>query len=103
MADSGPLTQAQALSLLQRTTDEGWLAAELSGPDGTAVLNARTAIAAATSQTEAQFRAQAEAAVPVKRFFQPEEIAHGIAWLLDPANTMQVGQCLNLDGGVVQV
>jgi NAD(P)-dependent dehydrogenase (short-subunit alcohol dehydrogenase family) len=59
-------------------------------------------IAAATSQTEAQFRAQAEAAVPVKRFFQPEEIAHGIAWLLDPANTMQVGQCLNLDGGVVQ-
>jgi NAD(P)-dependent dehydrogenase (short-subunit alcohol dehydrogenase family) len=60
-------------------------------------------IAAATGQTEAGFRAQAEAAVPVQRFFQPEEIAHGIAWLLNPANTMQVGQCLNLDGGVVQV
>lgn len=60
-------------------------------------------IAAATGQTEAAFRAQAEAAVPVKRFFQPEEIAHGIAWLLNPANTMQVGQCLNLDGGVIQV
>ncbi len=59
-------------------------------------------IAAATGQTEAAFRAQAEAAVPVKRFFQPEEIALGIAWLLNPANTMQVGQCLNLDGGVVQ-
>jgi len=59
-------------------------------------------IAAATGQTEAQFRARAEAAVPVKRFFQPEEIAQGIAWLLNPANTMQVGQCLNLDGGVVQ-
>jgi NAD(P)-dependent dehydrogenase (short-subunit alcohol dehydrogenase family) len=59
-------------------------------------------IAAATHQTEAQFRAQAEAAVPVKRFFQPEEIAHGIGWLLSPANTMQVGQCLNLDGGVIQ-
>jgi len=59
-------------------------------------------IAAATGQSEAAFRAQAEAAVPVKRFFQPEEIAHGVAWLLDPANTMQVGQCLNLDGGVVQ-
>jgi NAD(P)-dependent dehydrogenase (short-subunit alcohol dehydrogenase family) len=59
-------------------------------------------IAAATGQTEAAFRAQAEAAVPVKRFFQPEEIAHGIAWLLNPANTMQVGQCLNLDGGVIQ-
>ena len=59
-------------------------------------------IAAATGQTEAQVRAQAEAAVPVKRFFLPEEVAHGIAWLLDPANTMQVGQCLNLDGGVIQ-
>lgn len=59
-------------------------------------------IAAATGQTEAETRAQAEAAVPVKRFFQPEEIAQGIAWLLNPANTMQVGQCLNLDGGVVQ-
>lgn len=59
-------------------------------------------IAATTGQTEAQFRARAEAAVPVKRFFQPEEIALGVAWLLNPANTMQVGQCLNLDGGVVQ-
>ncbi|HLP31578.1 MAG TPA: SDR family oxidoreductase, partial [Geothrix sp.] len=60
-------------------------------------------IAAATGQSEAAFRAQAEAAVPVKRFFQPEEIAHGIAWLLNPANTMQVGQCLNLDGGVLHI
>ena len=50
MADSGPLTQSQAFALLKRTSDEGWIAAELSGPDGTAVLNARTAIAAATSQ-----------------------------------------------------
>lgn len=48
-------------------------------------------------------RKKAEAVVPVGRFFQPEEIAHGIGWLLNPANTMQVGQCLNLDGGVVQV
>lgn len=60
-------------------------------------------IARATGQSEGAFRAKAEAAVPVKRFFQAEEIAHGVAWLLDPANTMQVGQCLNLDGGVVQV
>lgn len=60
-------------------------------------------ISAVTGQSEAEFRAQAEDAVPVKRFFQAEEIAHGIAWLLNPANTMQVGQCLNLDGGVVQV
>ena len=48
--DSGPLTQAQALDLLRRTSDEGWLASELSSPDGTAVINSRTAIAAATSQ-----------------------------------------------------
>ena len=50
MADSGPLTQDQALALLTRTSDEGWLTTELSGPDGTAAINARTAIAAATSQ-----------------------------------------------------
>jgi NAD(P)-dependent dehydrogenase (short-subunit alcohol dehydrogenase family) len=54
-------------------------------------------------QSESSFRASAEAAVPVKRFFQAEEIAQGIGWLMSPANTMQVGQCLNLDGGVVQV
>ena len=50
MPDSGPLTQSQALELLRRTSDEGWISSELSGPDGTAVINARTAIAAATSQ-----------------------------------------------------
>jgi NAD(P)-dependent dehydrogenase (short-subunit alcohol dehydrogenase family) len=41
--------------------------------------------------------------VPVKRFFLPEEVAHGIAWLANPANTTQVGRCLDLDGGVVHV
>jgi len=50
LADSGPLTQDQAFGLLQRTSDPSWLASELAGPDGTAVLNARTAIAEATSQ-----------------------------------------------------
>lgn len=50
MASSGPLTQDQALALLKRTSDEGWFAAETSSPDGTAVINSRTAIAAATSQ-----------------------------------------------------
>jgi hypothetical protein len=47
--DSGPLTQAQALALLRRTSDDSWLSAELSSPDGTAVINSRTAIAEATS------------------------------------------------------
>ena len=50
MPDSGPLTQTQALALLRRTSDQSWLSSELSGPDGTAVINARTAIAAAASQ-----------------------------------------------------
>ncbi|HJW09007.1 MAG TPA: SDR family oxidoreductase [Holophagaceae bacterium] len=48
-------------------------------------------------------RRRAEKAVPAGRFFQPEEIARGVAWMMDPGNTMQIGQCLNLDGGVVQV
>lgn len=58
--------------------------------------------AAQWSVDEAEARRRLERAVPVKRFFTAEEIARGIAWLLDPANTMQVGQCLNLDGGVLQ-
>jgi NAD(P)-dependent dehydrogenase (short-subunit alcohol dehydrogenase family) len=94
------LAKALALELVDRgilvnAVAPGWVDTDM----------ARTGIhqiAASTGQSEAQFRAQAEAAVPVKRFFQPEEVAHGIAWLLAPANTMQVGQCLNLDGGVVQ-
>ena len=51
MADSGAITQAQALELLRRTSDAGWLGQELSGPDGTAVISARTSIAEATSQS----------------------------------------------------
>lgn len=95
------LTKALALELIDRgivvnAVAPGWVDTDMAQ---TGIRQ----IAAATGQTEAQFRAKAEAAVPVKRFFQPEEIAHGVAWLLNPANTMQVGQCLNLDGGVVQV
>jgi NAD(P)-dependent dehydrogenase (short-subunit alcohol dehydrogenase family) len=94
------LTKALALELIDRgivvnAVAPGWVDTDMAQ---TGIRQ----IAAATGQAEAEFRAQAEAAVPVKRFFQPEEIAHGVAWLLDPANTMQVGQCLNLDGGVVQ-
>lgn len=94
------LTKALALELIDRgivvnAVAPGWV-------DTAMAQTGIRQIAAVTGQTEAQFRAQAEAAVPVKRFFQPEEIAQGIAWLLNPANTMQVGQCLNLDGGVVQ-
>ena len=94
------LAKALALELIERgivvnAVAPGWVDTDMAQ---TGIRQ----IAAATGQTEARFRAKAEAAVPVKRFFQPEEIAQGIAWLLNPANTMQVGQCLNLDGGVVQ-
>jgi NAD(P)-dependent dehydrogenase (short-subunit alcohol dehydrogenase family) len=94
------LAKALALELIERgitvnAVAPGWVDTDMAQ---TGIRQ----IAAATGQTEAEFRAQAESAVPVKRFFQPEEIAHGITWLLNPANTMQVGQCLNLDGGVVQ-
>ncbi len=61
------------------------------------------AMAKSLNLSETEARSKAEQVVPVQRFFRPDEIAHGIAWLLNPANTTQVGQCLNLDGGVVQV
>ncbi|MBK8724873.1 MAG: SDR family oxidoreductase [Holophagaceae bacterium] len=95
------LTKALALELLPKgivvnAVAPGWVDTDMAQ-------TGIRAMAAGFGVTEAEARARAEAAVPVGRFFQPEEITHGIAWLLDPANTMQVGQCLNLDGGVVQV
>lgn len=60
-------------------------------------------LAKALGVDEAEARRRAERAVPAKRFFRPEEIARGIAWMLDPGNTMMVGKCLTLDGGSVQV
>lgn len=95
------LTKALALELIPQgitvnAVAPGWVDTEMAQ-------TGIRAMAAALGLTEAEARRRAEHAVPVQRFFRPEEIAHGIAWLLDPANTMQVGQCLNLDGGVVQV
>lgn len=95
------LTKALALELIPKgiyvnAVAPGWVDTSM----------ARTgihAMAQSLALSEAEARRKAEEVVPVQRFFQPREIAHGIAWLLDPANTMQVGQCLNLDGGVVQV
>ncbi len=95
------LTKALALELMPKgiyvnAVAPGWVdtAMATEGIEG---------MAKAMGLTPEQARKKAEAVVPVGRFFQPEEIAHGIGWLLNPANTMQVGQCLNLDGGVVQV
>jgi NAD(P)-dependent dehydrogenase (short-subunit alcohol dehydrogenase family) len=95
------LTKALALELIDRgiavnAVAPGWVDTDMAA-EGIA------GMAKAMGISEAQARHKAESVVPVKRFFQPEEIAHGVAWLMNPANTMQVGQCLNLDGGVVQV
>ncbi len=95
------LTKALALELIStgisvNAVAPGWVATALAQ-------TGIRAMAQSMDTSEEEARRIAEEAVPVQRFFQPEEIAHGIAWLMDPANTMQVGQCLNLDGGVVQI
>ena len=95
------LTKALALELIPKgiyvnAVAPGWV-------DTAMALTGIRAMAEGFGISEDAARRKAEEVVPVQRFFKPEEIAHGIAWLLDPANTMQVGQCLNLDGGVVQV
>lgn len=94
------LTKALALELIPKgivvnAVAPGWVDTDMA-------TTGIRGLAAALGVDEAEARRRAEAAVPVKRFFQPEEIAEGIAWMLNPANTTQVGQCLNLDGGAVQ-
>jgi hypothetical protein len=50
MADSGPLTQAEGLALLQRTTDANWLTDFMGTPDGVAIVNSKLAVAEAASE-----------------------------------------------------
>jgi hypothetical protein len=54
MADSGPLTQAEGLALLRRTTDESWLQDFMATPDGTAIINSKLAVAAHASEAVMQ-------------------------------------------------
>jgi NAD(P)-dependent dehydrogenase (short-subunit alcohol dehydrogenase family) len=95
------MTKALALELIPRgifvnCCAPGWVETDMA-------LEGVAAAAKALGISEADFRKQAEDVVPVKRFFQPDEVVHGIAWLANPANTTQVGRCLDLDGGVVHV
>lgn len=56
---------------------------------------------AANGMTAAAFRQQAEAAVPLKRFLDPEEIAGLAAYLASDEARGMTGQALNLCGGAV--
>lgn len=49
--DSGPLTQADGLAFLQRTTDENWLKGMLAQPDGAAIIAAKLATFEAASES----------------------------------------------------
>ena len=94
------LTRALALELIPKgiyvnSVAPGWVDTEM------ATVGIRD-LAKALGVSEEEARRKAERAVPAGRFFQPEEIARGIAFLLDPGNTMMVGKCLTLDGGSVQ-
>lgn len=49
--------------------------------------------------TEAEFRRQAEAAVPLKRFLDPDEVAQLAVYVASDAADGMTGQALNLCGG----
>jgi ketoreductase len=55
--------------------------------------------ARAMGMTEAAFRRQAEAAVPLQRFMQPEEIGQLAVYVASDAADGMTGQALNLCGG----
>jgi NAD(P)-dependent dehydrogenase (short-subunit alcohol dehydrogenase family) len=55
--------------------------------------------AQAMGVTEAEFRRQAEAAVPLKRFMRPDEIAQLAVYVASDAADGMTGQALNLCGG----
>ncbi len=50
----------------------------------------------------AAVRAEAEAAVPLGRYADPDELARAVVFLLSRENTYVTGQCLLVDGGLVR-
>ncbi|MBE0658998.1 MAG: SDR family oxidoreductase [Bryobacteraceae bacterium] len=58
-----------------------------------------TPLAARITSNEAALKASASMH-PLGRIGRPEEIASGIAWLLDPENNWVTGQVLGIDGGL---
>ncbi len=59
--------------------------------------------ASATGQSEAEFRQQAEAAVPLGAFLDPTEIGALARYVVSPAARNLTGQALALDGGATMV
>jgi 3-hydroxybutyrate dehydrogenase len=55
--------------------------------------------ARAMGVSETEFRRQAESAVPLKRFIQPDEVAQLAAYIASDAADGMTGQALNLCGG----
>jgi len=94
------LTKSLALELLPRgiivnAVAPNWVETDMA--------ESRVAqIAANMGVDPATARTRLARAVPIGRFFQPQEIAEGIGWMMNPLNSTQLGQCLNLDGGGVQ-
>ncbi len=61
-----------------------------------------TESAEAMGMTREAFRHEHEQHMGIKRFIRPDEVARGVAWLANPENQLQIGQCLNLDAGTLQ-
>lgn len=94
------LTKSLALELLPRGITVNAVAPNWVETD---MAESRVAqIAASMGVDPATARTRLARAVPIGRFFQPQEIAEGIGWMMNPLNSTQLGQCLNLDGGGVQ-
>ena len=55
--------------------------------------------AKATGTTAAEFRRNAEAAVPLGRFLAPEEVARLALFMVSEAGAVMTGQAVNYDGG----
>jgi ketoreductase len=53
--------------------------------------------------TADEFRAQATAAVPIKRFLDPDEIAEFVAYIASDAARGITGQAMNVCGGQTMV
>ncbi|MCU6433031.1 SDR family oxidoreductase [Undibacterium sp. Jales W-56] len=65
------------------------------------VADAVANIVAKTGRTDEQARTDLAAGNPQKRFVQPDEVAHSVAWLCQPAAAAMNGQAIAVAGGEV--